>query len=758
MRGARFGLQSSFEAKNTFVVLAIIIFTFVMSVYLTRLYDLGVLDYRMDKLSYADFPIAEGTTPVGEITEGVIIRQEFPNNAQAGISVHTATWGRSGDGDIRFLVTGENTETQYAEVVMNAANIPDNGDVDIIFTRRPDSQDNKLLLTASASSTPGNAVTIWTTENDTIHSSALTVNGMEQTGDLMIREIREEHSQTFWSLLFLIIFAVLGFVSYILEGKIVRFRKLQALLGFMLLYFLYSFRAPEDFLTPYLWAEDGVVLIQESIFYGPGSIFRAGNGAYWFIQKIIALLCYRVSLLSGGMSVLPQLQGIITKMIATCSIFYFTSDRFQWIIKERKWRFGICALIILMLPQNSYDVITCDTSLPFALNFTVFLMGLDYVCGEKPKMLSWADTIFLTVMALSTAAVPFVAAVAGLAAFRWGVAEKKADAFTASSAARQGGRVLIVFAATLYQLQLIISSARVSTDYTILKRLFLNCGSFVLFPYWQMFHSIPFFLLGTAAWIALAYIARLQWKPLVFSLGYSFLFLLFCSMTASPEDAYIGAMTGRYVFLSFEISALMVGFAVHHLLRRRNTCNPLGIAVLVLVAAIAIPTYHVETIGANYAHVYSEAITTFQKKGDDQVIIPIGPWDPWRMIVPANISEKIVSDDLNIVVKSVNSQALGSSIIINGNTNVLSIPVSGTASTKEGQAYEHLLLKHGNQYLWTFYIDHHRDNQNLVESEFIFQVPGEWFTDGSTLLELVGKTPDGNYHCSVVSLNTTIVE
>ena len=61
---------------------------------------------------------------------------------------------------------------------------------------------------------------------------------------------------------------------------------------FLILYALLVFRAPSDFFQPYLWAEDGTVLIQGSIYNGIQSVFQVGNGAYWVIPKLIALLCY----------------------------------------------------------------------------------------------------------------------------------------------------------------------------------------------------------------------------------------------------------------------------------------------------------------------------------------------------------------------------------------------------------------------------------------------------------------------------------
>ena len=48
-------------------------------------------------------------------------------------------------------------------------------------------------------------------------------------------------------------------------------------LYFVALFLLLAFRSPMDLITPYLWAEDGTVLIRESVYEGLSIIAKQGN-------------------------------------------------------------------------------------------------------------------------------------------------------------------------------------------------------------------------------------------------------------------------------------------------------------------------------------------------------------------------------------------------------------------------------------------------------------------------------------------------
>ena len=145
-------------------------------------------------------------------------------------------------------------------------------------------------------------------------------------------------------------------------------------LYFVALFLLLAFRSPMDLITPYLWAEDGTVLIRESVYEGLSIIAKQGNGAYWVIQRIFGLVCYWLVKPFESIEALPYIMQVLSKSLNVLSVMYFMSDRFSWLVSEKKYRFGICAGIILLMSQYANDTLTCDTSLPFGLFFGVFLI------------------------------------------------------------------------------------------------------------------------------------------------------------------------------------------------------------------------------------------------------------------------------------------------------------------------------------------------------------------------------------------------
>ena len=99
-----------------------------------------------------------------------------------------------------------------------------------------------------------------------------------------------------------------------------------------------------DNFASYLWCEDGLALINDAIYRGPASLFDAPRGTIWFIPRLIGFISYHICRMLKDITYLPQLMSLITKVVATGGFMYFMSDRFEWIVKERAWRFIICAM------------------------------------------------------------------------------------------------------------------------------------------------------------------------------------------------------------------------------------------------------------------------------------------------------------------------------------------------------------------------------------------------------------------------------
>ncbi|MDF2962878.1 MAG: hypothetical protein K0S39_4613 [Paenibacillus sp.] len=534
---------------------------------------------------------------------------------------------------------------------------------------------------------------------------------------------------------------------------------------FVVLFAVLAMRAPQDLFTPYLWAEDGSVLIQGSIYNGIKGIIVPDNGTYWVIQKSLALICYWLVLPFDNIEALPYIMQILSKVLATLSVMYFISDRFEWLVKERLHRFGICLAVVLLLPQNASDVLTCDTSLPFYFIFTTFLIGLDLVFGKKSFMPNIPQTLFLILFSLSSAAAPFVVVVVGIAALRWLINSIKTETLHRRAFIIEAIKLLLIFAAVFIQVQYILSSGRASGDIALVHRIVLNTKSFIFVPYLQKFHSWTAFSFGFLSWIIVWRVAKVPLKVIVYCGLFSWGFMLYSSMTGPADAFYNGAMTGRYVFTCFEISALLLGLATVRLLENKKMhIKYLGCASVLTICICALLTYNVQTIGAEFAGIYKVNSRVFEVKGQDRVLIPIGPWNPWIVAIPADISNKDIKDDIEFLVERTNGNVIGSEnygkldlhLNLGGRTNV-----SGWARTSvDNQTFKCLFLKYGSTYTAAGSIQIRENflDKKLNHNSFAFNLTSDYFVDrGITTLELLGETKDGQWHRGRFDIATTFI-
>lgn len=529
---------------------------------------------------------------------------------------------------------------------------------------------------------------------------------------------------------------------------------------FLVLFVLLALRAPKDLFTPYLWAEDGAVIIQGAIYDGVKAIFTPGNGAYWVIQKALGVLCYWAVLPTNSIAALPYLLQIVSKMLTVFSIMYFMSDRFQWLVPKKIYRFAICIGIVLLIPQHASDLVTCDTSLPFALFFTAFLISLDLLCSGKYEMLSRWQTVFFVLLSLSIASAPCIAAIAITVFAQWLFMQIKSKTVDRKQIFWAVLKLLAVLLAVLIQTQQVLSSGRVNADLDMLNRILLNTKSFIFFPYWNQLHSWTAFFIGLACWLNLCYFAKLPWKVPVYCGAFSFLYMLYCSMVGSPEEFYSGLMTGRFVVTSFEISALMIGLAITRLWDSRRKINRnIGYVLLAGIMVLSLKTYNIEVIGSASAESYKMHNGVFAVNGSDHAFISIGPWHPWIMRIPADISTKPMEDDLEIGIEVIDGIFVHNENFAHIRSDSYHSASGWVRTSTPNQTLQKLFVKLGNQYVAAEKITIRDNFQNnaLTHNGWEFYLHPDYFTDGSTTLEIVGETADGKWHRGFISFSTTLV-
>lgn len=545
-----------------------------------------------------------------------------------------------------------------------------------------------------------------------------------------------------------------------------RKRAAEGLGCFVLLFFLLALRTPADLFTPYLWAEDGALLIEDSIFFGADALFIPGNGAYWFLQRFLALLCYWAVSLSGSLAALPYVMQVVFKSAAVLGILYFMSGRFAWLVARRRHRFFICAGILLLIPCNASDVLTCDTSLPFHLLFPAFLIGLDGLCSGKNEMLTWGQTLFLCVLALSTLAAPFLAAIAGLCALLWFITQKRAGTLTRSAFLLAALKLALVCAATLFQLRLALGSGRVSAELALGQRLWLNTRQFLFFPYWDRFHSWLAFAAGLLLWALLLRLVKLPRMVLLYSTAFSYFYLLFCSLTTDAHTFYNAAMSdpssGRFVLLGLEIAALLLGVVVSKLLERpRQGERALGFLLGGTMALGGVITYPVAVMNAGSADAFVQNIALYDADGPERVWIPVGPWPPWTLEIPADVSAQPMIDDVMVWLESVDDTPPSG-----GDTIYLSAPAPGTYTRalrghmKAPAPCKHLLVRSPSfphpvcTVSLTPCDNTHSGDENCYF--FHFDLPHDALPAGATTLAFYAQTQDGRWHRGELALSITL--
>ena len=754
--------KKHFSNRAERIIVAVMAVVAFMLVYLFRLFSQGYFHFDLVNFEYVEVTdVKSGVVPIGEITQGCVIEQELPRIGSPieGISVSVATYARNNTGNVLFQIKGEN-DVVYGEKQIAAEQILDNSYVSVpLLEPQAYTQDGDLKLVITSTSEGGKAITLYKTENDGIADCALTVDGREQAGDVVVRFVNKEYTQLFKSIIVFTGCLLALLIYYILQRKFGH-NVLTGILSFVLLFAIYVLRTPEDFFSSYLWAEDGTVLISESIRNGFGSIFTPTNGTLWVIQKLMAYVCYRFVSLFNGMKWLPILQGVAARLVAVGGIFYFISDKFNWIIQDRIKRFFICFAIVLLLPMQASDVFTCDTSLPFVLNITVFYIGLNLLCREEPSNISALEAIFLALLAVSSAAAPFAAAVAGLSTLRWFIYHVRKKDLRPKTAIIECIKLGFICCMVLLQLRIIMKGGRANTEIDLPGRIWVCIQAFVVLPYWQNFNVWGLIALSVIGWAGLIYLSKLSWRIVLYSALFSFGFLLYSSMVATVQDAYSILNGGcRYTLVSYAVSAMLSGIVLCKLWERKKLLRPVFCLVVSTLLFISLETYHVSTVGTQYIEPYDSNITLFEKNGKDLVSIPIGPWKPWTMAVPANIVDGIVDDNIQISVDIIDGQLASEGISISAEKGT--VDISGWVSTKDGQPFTHLLLKESDGvYKAPLSIDMRPDvanyfnNDDLLYSGYTISASTSCFTEGTTNLEFVGRTPDGVYHIGSAQIQT----
>ncbi|MCR4611339.1 MAG: hypothetical protein K5644_05530 [Lachnospiraceae bacterium] len=433
-----------------------------------------------------------------------------------------------------------------------------------------------------------------------------------------------------------------------------------------------------DFGTSYLWAEDGCELYYDAANSGIASIFSVSNqGTLWIIQRTLGYICYLLGYPFNSIALFPTLLSIFTKLLETAAVFYFLSDKFSWIIKQKWVRFLIATSVLLAIPQNSDDLINCDTSSPFIFTFTVFLIGIN-AFREEWKNISVFEIVFLVLVTLSSAAAPFSVGVAGLYLVVYLIRNrkrlKKKDVKT--NVIKNICILSIIIIAFAIQVYMIITSGRTnSVPLELFDRIVQNTLYFVWFPYCNYyFTSVAFLILGIVLIITATYFTKIKAVIVLYSFGFSWMYLLMCSLTESVENFYapLDTVVGtRYYAVPYQIAVFFVGWVAYRFWNNPKT-RAVTILLIITEGILLCSHYFVKGTGneSQYVKIYDSNVASYDINGDTKLVIPIAPALPYAIDFPISLNNVTGSEGFEL--KSIEEKHTGSvynvDMTINSNT------------------------------------------------------------------------------------------
>ncbi len=552
---------------------------------------------------------------------------------------------------------------------------------------------------------------------------------------------------------YVITISTIAFVAISLFATNYKNGNIPFILYWLVLFLIYILRVPEDAFTPYLWAEDGCILLQESMNQGISSLMNITSGTHWLAPRLVALFSYHIGLLFDDLSIFPILQGLICKAIAVSSISYFLSNRFEWLIKEKSLRFLICVTVILSIPYYDTDVTTCDTSTPFIMFFAVFLIGLNAFCNRDIHNISCLETGFLSIAALSNAAAPFAGGIALLSFVRWLILTIKDKNTNVKHTTIESIKVIIVCGCVLIQLLGIHDSGRAGNEIDLYNRLSECLRHFVFIPYFSTYRSWSLFFIAFVGFLSIAYLSHIPWKVLLYSSIYSFSHLFYCSMTTIPSNITTDLFPepnpgGRYILMCYCIAGFIFVVELCYLLKSRFTAiNIMGLVLFLTMLSVSTLTYAQIIQGKDYSDSYRESIDVFDRNGSQTLYIPIGPWNPYMIGIPWDESNYSYIDGgvVNNYVDSVNGYTPDSVILSDGMISII-----GWASTSNGEPFDHVFIKINEDGYVAPYAVYSRpdiaslNNQYFDEYGYRFNIESAFIANGD--LEFIGITQDGRLY------------
>lgn len=160
------------------------------------------------------------STSVGELTEGTSVRQEYISNADSleVLSLSFATYGRTLDGHVSLIVSNLTDNIDYPELSINANELTDSWrDIPIPF-EISDIKGKRISINIEGHSPVNMAPTLLYSEEESVPSSDLFVNGQKISGELSLVKTGIYYYPLrcwYWPVVFIIAILILSSYLYL---------------------------------------------------------------------------------------------------------------------------------------------------------------------------------------------------------------------------------------------------------------------------------------------------------------------------------------------------------------------------------------------------------------------------------------------------------------------------------------------------------------------------------------------------------------
>ncbi len=207
-----------------------ILFIFLV-VFMFILFSLCSLLIQPKQVIKASITNKEANIPAGEIIDGMFVSQTFTanDNILQGFSLYLATYDRQNSGTIIVSIK-ENMQDNNIQVwQMDVSKLADNNYVDFILDTPIMQAYGKIyqIDITSLDGYYGNAITVWTSENDILPNGELYIDDMPQYGDLTltVNTMVVSHTKTVYQIMGLIIISLLIFLGmvFLLDYRSIRY-------------------------------------------------------------------------------------------------------------------------------------------------------------------------------------------------------------------------------------------------------------------------------------------------------------------------------------------------------------------------------------------------------------------------------------------------------------------------------------------------------------------------------------------------------